>query len=74
MTRSPPRSGVPPPRPSELETLRQVLRGLDIIRATGAYDAAALRREVDLVAQRLEADGYSEVSVARLSRYARGLL
>jgi len=57
-----------------VETLRQVLRGLDIIRATGAYDAAALRREVELVAQRLAAEGYSEVSVARLSRYARRFL
>jgi hypothetical protein len=74
MTRSPQLSGVPPPRPLELETLRQVLRGLDIIRATGAYDAAGLRREIELVAQRLEAEGYSEVSVARLCRYARRLL
>ena len=74
MTRSSLRSGVPPPRSLEVETLRQVLRGLDIIRATGAYDAVALRREVELVAQRLAAEGYSEVSVARLSRYARRFL
>jgi predicted Ser/Thr protein kinase len=71
MTRPSLRSGVPPPRSLEVETLRQVLRGLDIIRATGAYDADALRREVELVAQRLAAEGYSEVSVARLCRYAR---
>jgi hypothetical protein len=74
MTRSSLRSDGPPARSLEVETLRQVLRGLDIIRATGAYDAAALRREVELVAQRLAAEGYSEVSVARLSRYARRFL
>jgi hypothetical protein len=74
MTRSSLRSDEPPERSLEVETLRQVLRGLDIIRATGAYDAAALRREVELVAQRLAAEGYSEVGVARLSRYARRFL
>ena len=52
----------------------QVLRGLDIVLSSGAYDPIVLRREIELVAQRLRLEGCCELAVARLRNYARRLI